>query len=287
MTLACPREAIQTPSYRATIVPMLRTLLVLVSALAFACSAMAQAPASGKRVRRLLIHNAIVIDGNGTPASGPKDIVIENNAIADVIPLDAVAAARGSRAVTQADAIIDATGKYVLPGLINAHAHLQEERGGKPQPLEYELNIWLACGITAIRDVGSDTKRALCLRISSARLVSLPTSRMAVMPQASHMLSSYSSGCGLPPRSSCKWACALISPGRTYFPVASITASACTGARDPARAAATASSGMTSEIALFSTTMSLGPLAGVPLPSITMALWINRRRPAANACTGC
>jgi hypothetical protein len=24
--------------------------------------------------------------------------------------------------------------------------------------------------------------------------------------------------------------------------------------------------------------MSLGPLAGVPLPSITMALWINRRR---------
>ena len=60
--------------------------------------------------------------------------------------------------------MIDATGKYVLPGLINAHAHLQEERGGKPQPIEYELDIWLACGITTIRDVGSDTKRALELR---------------------------------------------------------------------------------------------------------------------------
>src|ERR1035441_9642583 len=36
-------------------------------------------------------------------------------------------------------------------------------------------------------------------RISSARLVSLPTSRMAVMPQASPMLSSYSSGCGFLP----------------------------------------------------------------------------------------
>src|ERR1022692_1449186 len=155
---------------------MSRTLLVSLAALSLACSPVAQAPpqgpGSGKRVRRLLIHNAIVIDGNGTPASGPKDIVIENNTIADVIPLDPVAAARGSRMPArggaEADAVIDATGKYVLPGLINAHAHLQEERGGKPQPLEYELDIWLACGITTIRDVGSDTKRALEIRRQSA-----------------------------------------------------------------------------------------------------------------------
>jgi cytosine/adenosine deaminase-related metal-dependent hydrolase len=39
---------------------------------------------------------------------------------------------------------IDAAGKYVLPGLINAHAHVQDERGGIPQPLDYELKIWLA-----------------------------------------------------------------------------------------------------------------------------------------------
>src|SRR5438067_7121839 len=144
---------------------MHRTLALL----ALAATAFAQpAPTHGQRVRRLLIHNAIVVDGNGTPASGPKDIVIENNVITDVIPLDAVAAARGARAGAQADAVIDATGKYVLPGLINAHAHLQEERGGKPQPLEYELNIWLSCGITTIRDVGSDTKRALEIRKQSA-----------------------------------------------------------------------------------------------------------------------
>src|SRR5450759_1497999 len=168
MTLTCRGEATQTPSWHATIVPMSRTLVFSLAALSIAVSAMAQAPASGKRVRRLLIHNAIVIDGNGTPDSGRKDIGIENNLISDVIPLDAVAAARGSRAPVQADAVIDATGKYVLPGLINSHAHLQEERGGKPQPLEYELNIWLACGITTIRDVGSDTKRALEIRRQSA-----------------------------------------------------------------------------------------------------------------------
>jgi len=144
--------------------PRILALTLIAAALASA----QQAPTSGRRVRRLLIHNAIIVDGNGTPASGPKDILVENNLIADVIPLDPVAVARGSRAAAQADAVIDATGKYVLPGLINAHAHLQEERGGKPQPIEYELNIWLACGITAVRDVGSDTKRAVELRRQSA-----------------------------------------------------------------------------------------------------------------------
>jgi hypothetical protein len=143
--------------------------LAAILAIAAVGIAVAQPPTSGRRVRRLLIHNATVIDGNGTPASGPKDIVIENNRITDVIALDPVSLSRGGRGGSvQADAVIDATGKYVLPGLINAHAHLQEERGGKPQPIDYELNIWLACGITTVRDVGSDTKRALELRKQSA-----------------------------------------------------------------------------------------------------------------------
>src|SRR5690242_20493478 len=157
--------------------------LRLLTIFAVASALFGQPPTNGKRVRRLLIHNATVIDGNGTPASGPKDILIENNRIADVIPLDPVALSRGSgRAGAQADAVIDATGKYVLPGLINAHAHLQEERGGKPQPIEYELNIWLACGITTVRDVGSDTRRAMELRRQSAE-GEIAAPRIFVYPQ--------------------------------------------------------------------------------------------------------
>src|SRR5258706_9924972 len=95
----------------------------------------AQTVAHGKRYPRLVIRNAMVIEGNGTPASGPKDIVIDNNRILAVIPVDAVSTGNmpgmGSRRLAAAgDVEVDATGKYVMPGLINAHAHLQDERGG-------------------------------------------------------------------------------------------------------------------------------------------------------------
>lgn len=118
----------------------------------------------GKRYPRLVIRNALVVDGVGTPASGPYDIVIENNRIAAMVPLDPVALGRGNAQRPPGDAQIDATGKYVLPGLVNAHAHVQDERGGLPQPVEYELKIWLASGITSVRDVGSDSRTTIPLR---------------------------------------------------------------------------------------------------------------------------
>jgi imidazolonepropionase-like amidohydrolase len=124
-------------------------------------------PVSGKRVPRLAIRNAIIADGNGTPASGPYDIIIENNRIAAVVALDPVALNGGAKRLP-ADAEIDAKGKYVLPGLINAHAHVQDERDKIPQPLEYQFKTWLACGITSVRDVGSNFTQILKLRAQGA-----------------------------------------------------------------------------------------------------------------------
>jgi cytosine/adenosine deaminase-related metal-dependent hydrolase len=128
-----------------------------------------QTVTSGKRYQRLVIRNAIVIDGNGTPASGPKDIVIEGNTIADVVGIDPVALKDGRAKRPAGDVEIDATGKYVMPGLINAHGHVQEERGGIAQPVDYCLKLWLASGITTVRDVGSDTKKTIQLRERSRR----------------------------------------------------------------------------------------------------------------------
>ena len=54
--------------------------------------------------------------------------------------------------------------------MINAHAHIQDERGGIPQPLDYTFKLWLACGITTVREVGaSSTQKLLDLRPQIAR----------------------------------------------------------------------------------------------------------------------
>ena len=87
-------------------------------------------PAHGKRYARLAIRNAMIVDGNGTPASGPKDIIVENNIITAVVPFDPVASQGGRRKRLPADVEIDAAGKYALPGLINAHAHTHKTSAG-------------------------------------------------------------------------------------------------------------------------------------------------------------
>ena len=122
---------------------------------------------SGTQYNRLVVRNAIIVDGNGTPAIGPFDIVVEGNIITSIVPLDPVALKSGTANRPEGDREIDASGKYVLPGLINAHGHVQESRGGVDQPLEYELSLWLACGITTVRDVGSNTEKTLKLRADS------------------------------------------------------------------------------------------------------------------------
>jgi hypothetical protein len=159
----------------------------LAATVALASDTLAQrGPTNGVRPDRLIIRNAMVVDGNGTPAKGPYDIVTQGGVITQMVGIDPVAAGRGGNSrrprAEGNTAEIDATGKYVLPGLINAHAHLQDERAGTAQPIDYELKIWLASGITAVRDVGSSTQKALRWRDSSAK-GTLAAPRIFLYPQ--------------------------------------------------------------------------------------------------------
>jgi imidazolonepropionase-like amidohydrolase len=120
----------------------------------------AQPPVHATPVARLLIKNAMVIYGNAKPAFGPVDILVQDGLIARIGP--------GSPTDPPPDAVIDATGKYVMPGIINAHMHLQDERGDVPQPVQYEMNLYLASGATTVRDVGADFEKAKKWRAASA-----------------------------------------------------------------------------------------------------------------------
>jgi hypothetical protein len=103
---------------------------------------------------RLIIRGATLIDGTGAPGRGPMDIVIEGNRIVEIENLGAPGAPIDpERRPQDATREIDAHGMYVLPGLVDLHAHI----GGNSQgtPAEYVYKLWMAHGVTTIRDPGS------------------------------------------------------------------------------------------------------------------------------------
>jgi imidazolonepropionase-like amidohydrolase len=104
--------------------------------------------------KRLIIRGATVIDGTGAPPVGPMDVVIEGNRIVEVrsvgfpkVEIDP------ARRPTDATKEIDGSRMYVLPGFVDMHGH----PGGTEQgtTAEYVFKLWLAHGITTVRDPGA------------------------------------------------------------------------------------------------------------------------------------
>jgi imidazolonepropionase-like amidohydrolase len=131
----------------------------------------APAAAHDKRYKRLLIRNAMVIYGNAKPPYGPMDILVEDGLIARITPSRApdAPAPAGATPPARPDAVIDATGKYVMPGMVNTHMHWHEERmSGIPLPIQYERHLYLASGSTTVREVGGDVDKTNLWRKQSA-----------------------------------------------------------------------------------------------------------------------
>ncbi|MBI4538077.1 MAG: amidohydrolase [Gemmatimonadetes bacterium] len=103
---------------------------------------------------RLIIRGATLIDGNGAPAQGPVDIVIEGNRIAEVRSVGAPGVPiKDEDRPKNATRDIDAQGMYVLPGFVDLHGHIGGARQGTPA--EYVYKLWMGHGVTTIRDPGS------------------------------------------------------------------------------------------------------------------------------------
>ena len=103
---------------------------------------------------QLIIRGVTLINGNGAPPIGPVDIVVEQNIITAIktvgypgVPID-----EDSRPKLQTGGKeLDCHGMFLMPGLIDMHAHI----GGAAQgtPAEYVYKLWLSHGITTVREV--------------------------------------------------------------------------------------------------------------------------------------
>jgi len=126
------------------------------------------APRAGSDDRPLILVGGTVIDGTGAPPLDDAVIVIEDGRIAAF-------GSRGEVAIPQNGQVVDLAGKWVLPGLIDAHVHLAASAGLYTRPEALDLTAfrplreerrrgrtrlpatlarYLASGVTTVVDMG-------------------------------------------------------------------------------------------------------------------------------------
>lgn len=140
---------------------------------------------AGQAYPQLVIRDATVVSGRGTPAEGPVDIVIRDGLIEDVVRVDAVSLGRYPETWRrpEGDRVIDATGMYVIPGVVDTHAHIPTDpsRCG-PDGWVYAYKLWLGHGVTTLRTVGFGNEAALYgHRRRTAEDGTVPIPRLVIM----------------------------------------------------------------------------------------------------------
>ena len=92
---------------------------------------------------RLLIYNGTLIDGSGAPAQPGTSVLVDGNRVAAVEPAQPPRNGDAHGPI----AVIDATGKTIMPGLIDAHCHMTY---GEPRA-EEELDLYASLEYRALR----------------------------------------------------------------------------------------------------------------------------------------
>lgn len=91
------------------------------------------------------LANVTVIDGTGAPGRPGMTIIVRDRRIAAIVP--------ASRPLPPDTRVTDMRGKFVIPGLIDAHVHL----GTQPRPpgvMAAILRSVFMGGVTSVRDMG-------------------------------------------------------------------------------------------------------------------------------------
>jgi imidazolonepropionase-like amidohydrolase len=104
-------------------------------------------PPIPQEARLIAIQNVTVIPGTGAPAIERTTILIRDDRIAAIGPASETVVPTGARR-------IDGSGKFIVPGFIEMHSHLSKARASA-------LGLFVANGVTTIRDVGGDHEELL------------------------------------------------------------------------------------------------------------------------------
>lgn len=105
----------------------------------------------------LVLANATLIDGTGAAPRPNSTLVVEKGRITSIHQGDAPKPPPGAN-------VLDLSGRYVLPGLIDSHVHLSPF-----EDHEAVLRALLEQGVTTVRDMGGDA-RTLAVLARDARI---------------------------------------------------------------------------------------------------------------------
>jgi imidazolonepropionase-like amidohydrolase len=111
-----------------------------------------------------VLRNFTLIDGSGRPPLAGAAMILDAGRIVWVGPASQLQAPAGAQ-------MVDLTGKYVMPGIINLHGHLgntidltQDARFFTRENVEKNLETYASYGVTAMLSMGTDQDLVFQLR---------------------------------------------------------------------------------------------------------------------------
>ncbi|HEX8467513.1 MAG TPA: amidohydrolase family protein [Allosphingosinicella sp.] len=143
--------------------------------LAAAASAQPAAPPPAPSGAVTIVHAGRLLDRPGRPPRGPSTITVQGGRI--------VAVEDGLRPPPAGAALVDLSTRFVLPGLIDSHVHLDSDAGGTAALVEEvtenapaktlrtlaNARKTLEAGFTTVRNLGDGSGATLAIRDAAAR----------------------------------------------------------------------------------------------------------------------